>query len=77
MSYITNTDISIRININPFCWSWLPFFKYEGPSMIFPKRKTIGFGWLFVQIYIDIDNGSIDLQNFKTVEYDDIVVVDE
>jgi len=67
MSYITSTNVSLRLSLNPFCWEWKPFGVYESPTSIFPKRKTIGFGWLFLQVFIDIDNGEINLHNFKPI----------
>lgn len=66
IKYLANSNIAFRINVNPFLWDWKPFFEYEPPTIIYPKRKTVGFGWFFLQVFIDINDGTFDntsLQN--------------
>jgi len=60
IKYLTNSNLSLRLNINPFQWNWKPFFEHEPPSEIYPKRRTIGCGWIFIQVFIDIDNGEFN-----------------
>lgn len=63
LNYIRNTDIAIRLSLNPLIansWLWLPQWSYDGPTPIFPKRKTYFVGWLFFQLFLDIDDGTLD-----------------
>jgi hypothetical protein len=60
IKYLTNSDISARVNLNPFNWTWLPAFGYDGPTEVMPTRHTIVIVWLFIQIFFDLHDGAMD-----------------
>lgn len=61
ISYIKNTELSMRLGLNPCNWVWIPSIAYEKPSIIYPKRRTFAIAWLGVQFYLDIDNGEVNM----------------
>jgi hypothetical protein len=79
IKYVINSDISTRINLNPFQWLWMPAVSHEGPTEVFPTRHTFMIAWLFIQIFFDVHDGMMDFtklgQTFEALE--DIIEVDE
>jgi hypothetical protein len=65
IEYIKNSEISIRIGLNPFYWIWFPRFQYEKPSKIYPKRRTFAIIFLGFQFYLDVDDGTHDMSAFE------------
>jgi hypothetical protein len=59
--FLKNSEISMRLGLNPFNWVWIPSVAYDKPTPIYPKRRTFAIAWLGLQFYIDIDDGSNDL----------------
>lgn len=76
--YLLNSNISLRVAINPFQWNWKPFVSYDGPTPIFPKRWTYAVGWLFIQLFLDVSNGEMDVSKvaFGFDSLDEVVDVD-
>lgn len=80
INYIKNSDVSIRLALNPCHWVWIPSLAYEGPTAFYPKRKTLGVAWLFLQMYVDADDGSTNLENLQklfTMSLDTVEQKDE
>lgn len=80
MKHLIYSDIAVRLSLNPFGWAWAPWFTRDKPTPFFPKRNTIGFGWLFLQVFIDIDNGERDMKKLAEMmmgSLDAIEVADE
>lgn len=67
LNYLKNSEISVRIGFNPVNWKWIPGGTYEAPTVFYPKRKTLGVAFLFLQIFIDIDDGSTDLSSLQNL----------
>jgi hypothetical protein len=65
IGYLKNSDVSIRLSLNPFHWKWIPGVAYDGPTPFYPKRCTFALAFLFIQAYIDIDNGTEDMESFQ------------
>ncbi len=60
-NYIRNSEISLRIGVNPFNWKWVPAIAYDGPTPFYPKRRTYALAFLFLQVFLDVDDGTSDL----------------
>lgn len=80
LKYLRHSDIAVRININPFIWCWKPFYAHDKPTPFFIKRHTFAIGWLFFQLFIDVDNGETDFKNYRSAFFnalDDIEMKEE
>jgi hypothetical protein len=55
--FIRNSDIMLRLSLNPFLWHWKPHAGYEV------------LVWLFFELYVDIFDGEIIVPNF--LDYND------
>jgi hypothetical protein len=64
--YLRHSDIAVRLNLNPFHWTWLPSLGHDKPSPFFPSRHTFVVAWLAIQVFLDIDNGVTDFKKFET-----------
>lgn len=65
LKYLRHTEVSVRFGLNPFNWKWIPAVAYDPPSPIYPKRRTFAFAFLFLQAFLDVDDGTHDEQSFK------------
>lgn len=65
LQYLKNSEISVRLGLNPFNWVWIPKGAYESPTPIYPKRRTYALAWLGVQLFLDIDDGTHDISLFQ------------
>jgi hypothetical protein len=65
LRYIRHSDIAFRFNLSPFNWNWIPFFAKDAPTAFFPKRTTYAIGWLCIQFFIDIDDGTRDFKAYN------------
>lgn len=61
LKYLKNSEISFRIGLNPVNWKWMPAVAYDGPTPFYPKRRTYALAFLFLQAFLDLDNGEHDL----------------
>lgn len=64
MKYLRYSDIALRVNLNPFNWTWLPAIAHDKPTSFSPKRNTFVVAWLFLQIFFDFDNGTVDVEAY-------------
>jgi hypothetical protein len=65
LKYIRHSDIAVRFNLSPFNWIWIPFFSRDRPTAFFPTRNTFGLGWLCIQLFLDIDDGTRDFKAYQ------------
>jgi hypothetical protein len=77
MKYLKNSDISLRFNLNPFNWKWIPKVVYEGPTPFYPKRRTYALVVLFLQVFVDLDDGSHDMSAFHKIFDNTMDAIDE
>ena len=64
IKYLRYSDLAIRLNLNPFNWNWVPGFEHDRPTLYSPNRNTFVVAWLFLQIFIDFDNGVTDIKAY-------------
>ncbi len=67
----------MRMGLNPFNWVWFPSFAYEKPSPLYPKRKTFALAFLFLQLFLDIDDGTHDLSSLEKLFHQEMDAFDE
>lgn len=67
LKYLKNSEISFRIGLNPFNWKWIPKLAYDPPSPFYPKRRTYALVWLFLQAFLDVDDGTSDQTSFAEI----------
>lgn len=77
LKYFKYSDISCRVALNPFGWKWIPAVAYEGPTPFYPKRRTFAFAFLFLQTFLDIDDGTTDVETFNKLFMGAIDAYDE
>jgi hypothetical protein len=65
--YLKNSDITVRLSLNPFQWKWLPSVAYDPPTPFYPKRRTFALVFLFLQSFIDINDGTEDVHAFNKI----------
>lgn len=70
LKYLRNSDIAIRLCLNPFNWFWIPVFSLSRPDEIYPRRFTSCFGFLMLQVFVDVDNGAVDLSKIDSMLFD-------
>lgn len=85
MNYIKNSDLALRLALNPLMWNWIPSFGYDGPTAVFPGRYTFALAFLFFQIFVDISDGKMDVEKMamafdsmsEDIMYEDDITDDE
>lgn len=56
--YLTCSNISVIIRLNPVLWAYIPFAHHVHDEWKGPNEFNFAFGWLFLTIKIRIDDGS-------------------
>jgi hypothetical protein len=77
IKYLKNSEISFRFGLNPVNWKWIPTVAYEAPTPFYPKRKTFALVFLFLQAYLDVDDGTEDLSGLQRLFNQAMDVIDE
>ena len=56
IDYLKYSGVCVTIAVNPYHWSWIPVFAYEGSNEIW-FQDTFRFSVLFLTIRCWVDNG--------------------
>lgn len=65
IKYLRYSDVAVRVSINPFSWVWKPAFAHDKPTAFYPKRHTFVIAFLFIQLFVDVDNGTTDFKAYR------------
>jgi hypothetical protein len=58
VSYLRYSNVTISFRLNPFTWSWLPYFGLYKDNTWPSNSKSLTFCWLSVRLVVSLDNGS-------------------
>jgi hypothetical protein len=58
LSYLKYSNVTISVRLNPFSWSWLPYFGIYKDDVWPDNRKSLTFCWLGVRLVVSLDDGS-------------------